>query len=339
MKYNPSLDVLRVFAVAAVLAFHARVPGFEGGWLGVDLFFVLSGYLITTLLLREKQNGGIHLLAFYGRRLRRLWPALLFLLAGYFIAAPFLWPAASAESVLRNVLIAGTYSSDYGMAYWGLPRHIHHTWSLAVEEHYYLLWAPVIALLCRLEKHRLILAVALLYLLATSVRFLTLAQSADWIATYYAFHTRLSGLMLGSLAAIFLLEGQRSSDRSAVYAWCGLGASCAVISMSSWNDDLSITVGIMVAELGALALVVASVHRPAWLNATRLSAAGKYTYGIYLWHYPIMNAMSRHDFGWPSTLALGSFLSIALAIISFHTIEAMFRRERNVYAGCSLPTP
>ena len=133
MRYVPALDGIRAIAAAAVMAFHAWIPGAKGGFLGVDVFFVLSGYLITSILLQERQRTGhIDLGRFYLRRVRRLYPALLLLLVVCVGLGPFLWSKYTVEWHLGAGAIAGLYLSDYAWAVDFPMRHLAHTWSLAV---------------------------------------------------------------------------------------------------------------------------------------------------------------------------------------------------------------
>ena len=158
----PAFDGLRAVAVGLVLLHHAGVPGFSEGGLGVDMFFVLSGYLITGLLTREiDQTGTVDLVRFYLRRLKRLTPALLILAVAYFTFAPAVWHERTASQHARFALAAVSYLTDFLRA--GHPSFaspIAHTWSLAVEEHFYMLWPLALLGLSYLPK-RLLLPVLL----------------------------------------------------------------------------------------------------------------------------------------------------------------------------------
>jgi peptidoglycan/LPS O-acetylase OafA/YrhL len=158
-RFIPSLDGLRAMAVALVMLFHAGVPFLRSGGVGVDVFFTLSGFLITTLLLREfRTYGGISLKNFYMRRFLRLMPAL-WLTVAFVLAACFLLGVHAAWP-LRDAAIALTYTTNWARVYgmvspvtlhsgWIVDSPLAHTWSLAVEEQYYLLWAPIIVFICR----------------------------------------------------------------------------------------------------------------------------------------------------------------------------------------------
>src|SRR3546814_6270958 len=167
MPFFPALDGLRAVAVLAVMVFHAMTGFATGGFLGVDVFFVLSGYLITCLLLVEHHGAGrIAISAFYLRRALRLYPALLLMLAVYLLAAPWLFPEASVSSHARDALLAGTYLSDYSYAFFKEPFYLKHTWSLAAEEHFYLLWPLLLGGMLRFGPAMLIRLLAGLLLLA-----------------------------------------------------------------------------------------------------------------------------------------------------------------------------
>ena len=154
--YVPALDGVRALAVAAVLAFHGGMSWARGGYLGVDAFFVLSGYLITTLLLTEWQRtGGIALAAFWGRRARRLLPALLLLIVVVTIAARSLLPPEEVRLLRGDGLAAVFYVANWQMLLGGgdyfaqtaAPSPLEHTWSLAIEEQFYLLWPLLLLVL------------------------------------------------------------------------------------------------------------------------------------------------------------------------------------------------
>ena len=140
-EYNPELDGLRAVAVVLVISDHCCVPVFDQGYFGVDLFFVLSGFLITRLLIDEiDDTGRVDLWRFYLRRLLRLAPPLLLFLTAYMLIAPRLWPQFDLLLHMRDAALAVFYLSDYSQAFWHNPKVLIHTWSLSVEEHFYLIW-------------------------------------------------------------------------------------------------------------------------------------------------------------------------------------------------------
>jgi peptidoglycan/LPS O-acetylase OafA/YrhL len=198
-----------------VLGYHCRVPGLNPGYFGVDVFFVLSGWLITRLLVEETEaQGRIDLPQFYLRRLLRLGPPLLLLLLVYLAVAPTIWPQLSEGEHLRDAALTGFYLSDYAFAFWEIPKLLRHSWSLSVEEHFYLIWPLVVLLLARCDARRRILILAGLFVLATAWRVFEYYHTG-WDATYYRFDTRISGLILGALLATCLPRIGQISDRMA----------------------------------------------------------------------------------------------------------------------------
>ena len=219
LRYNPALDGLRAVAIALVIADHCHVPGFDGGYFGVDLFFVLSGFLITRLLVDEFDAAGqIDLPRFYLRRLLRLAPPLLLLLAAYLVIAPMIWPQYGLWSHIRDAALAGFYLSDYGRAFWHYPIALQHTWSLSVEEHFYLIWPFAVLLLARIELRWRIAGLFGIYLIATAWRIFEY-ESSGWVATYFRFDTRMSGLICGALLAICLPRMGRISENDRQRCW------------------------------------------------------------------------------------------------------------------------
>ena len=185
--------------MALVVADHCWIPGFDAGYFGVDIFFVLSGFLITRLLVDEFDAlGQIDLMKFYLRRLLRLAPPLMLMLAVYLAIAPVIWPQYGLGSHIRDVALAGLYLSDYGRAFWDAPTALQHTWSLSVEEHFYLIWPFAVLLLARIEPRWRIAGLFGLYLLVTAWRMYEY-ESQGWVATYFRADTRTAGLVCGAL--------------------------------------------------------------------------------------------------------------------------------------------
>lgn len=320
MRYNPALDGLRAVAVLLVLAFHARIEGFHGGFFGVDIFFVLSGYLITRLLAdQHSATGTINIPAFYVRRLRRLYPALLLLLAVYLAAAPWVFPERTCH--LRDALVAGFYLSDYGFAFWRVPWYLQHTWSLSVEEHFYLAWPIALLLVFRLPQRWGAATVLLMALAATLWRWHVVVNTGDWFQPYYRFDARLSGILLGAAAGL----ARPTLPRWAPY----LGAALLVTAMSRAvsKDPASLMGWMAMAEAGSL-LMVLGAHTLPGLAWAPLVWVGRLSYGIYLWHYPIMFWMRSEGItGWLS-LMIGTAGAVLCATVSYYTVEHIVRSGR-----------
>lgn len=318
LAYLPALDGLRAIAVLLVLAYHARVPFTPGGFIGVDLFFVLSGFLITRLLFAEQErSGGIDVGRFYLRRLRRLYPALLLMLAAYLLVAPRIWPEFDHA---RDALLAGTYVANWSIIAIQAPVVLSHTWSLAVEEQFYLLWPLLITWLPR--QHRL-RALVVLFLVATLWRVATGLSGLPGWAVYLRFDTRLSGMVLGACIAalpVVLTHPRR-------WVWAGLIAVAAITLWARWLDPAYLRIGITFSELAAAVLIVGALQHPGGLAHPALAWIGRLSYGMYLWHYPLMRAV-RDDGHWATTFVVGTLLSILLAWLSYVTVERWLRVPR-----------
>lgn len=320
MRYNPALDGLRAVAVMLVLAYHARLAGSHGGFLGVDVFFVLSGYLITRILAEQHAaTGTISLGSFYLRRLRRLYPALLLFLAVYLIAAPWAFP--KGEHHFRDSMVAGLYLSDYGFAFWRVPWYLQHTWSLSAEEHFYLAWPIVLIGVLRLPERWWLPSILLMAVAATLWRWHIVVETGDWFEAYYRFDTRLSGILLGAAAGL---------ARPALPRWAPfLGAAVLCYAVSQVHaKDLAVLMGWMtLAEVGALLLVLGADRLPG-LSAAPMVWIGKLSYGIYLWHFPIMFYLRGQNItGWRSLL-VGTAGAILCAAVSYYTVERIARSGR-----------
>jgi peptidoglycan/LPS O-acetylase OafA/YrhL len=321
MPYVPSYDGLRAAAVLLVLAFHARVPGFGAGNLGVDVFFVLSGFLITRLLLVEhEQTGSVSVMRFYGRRLLRLYPALALMLVCYAAAAPFLIPELDVLVHLNDAVLSGFYLTNVARVDGYSVNYLSHSWSLALEQQFYLLWPMVILAVAGWSAAGRIRFFILLFAAATLWRIWQTAFGAPGIGPiYYGQVTHASGLILGALLAQVPL---RLKGPWAAGGGAGLVFAMAFCADNSIEEALS---GQTVAELSAGALILA---QPRWLGWAPLAWLGQMSYGIYLWHYPFMRVLRMAEWHWALTFSLGAAFAIVMAFISYHTVEAWVRRRK-----------
>jgi peptidoglycan/LPS O-acetylase OafA/YrhL len=304
-----------------VTLFHCRpfadgpVPG---GFVGVDVFFVLSAFLISSLLAAEwGRTGSIDVLRFLRRRFIRLTPALLLMLAVYLALAPLIWPTDSPAAI--NAALAGLYLSDITVALYGAPLHLVHTWSLAVEEHFYLLWPLLFLWLARHPRNRL--AVLLVAWLAATAWRLSFIQETVY---YYRFDTHLTGLILG--AALFF------APRSLFRPWMAWAATAAFAAICLLGQHPRANGVISLAEVAAAAMIGCIVTGEAGSIGTALRQpavrwVGKISYGIYLWQWPIADYLLSRQFGFWGVLAMSAPGAIALAALSYYTIEKVARRR------------
>lgn len=333
-RYVPELDGLRTFAVLAVVAFHAGAGPVSGGFIGVDIFFVLSGFLITGILVdQHTKTGTIAIWPFYVRRFFRLMPALLLLCAAYLVAAPLVWPDYGMTNHVRDSLVSAAYLSDYGKAIWGVPEYLRHTWSLAVEEHFYLVW-PV-ALLAILRTANPARTALLAYLAAVLWRTVNFAV-VDWNLAYYRFDTRVAGILLGCWLALWLRERHKAgADLPDIGPLLPVLALVFAMATLTWREPFGYQVLSVAVELATAALIIALVNpnKRAAVSLFRIPPAvflGKLSYGIYLWHFPI-SLVTRNTLPYWQSVTFCLAGATVCAWLSWNTVEAWGRRAKDRY--------
>jgi peptidoglycan/LPS O-acetylase OafA/YrhL len=373
LPYSPGLDGLRAFAVIAVLLYHAELAWIPGGFLGVEVFFVISGYLITALLLAEwRQRGRIDLKTFWLRRARRLLPALYVLLVVTLAFAVVFLPGEVA-GLRGDVLAAFGYVTNWYLIFGqesyfeavGRPSLLQHLWSLAVEEQFYLIWPPILALgLCigatRLRRRR-VLTVALFGALASAVAMALLyAPGVDPSRIYYGTDTRATGLLCGAALAFLWSPGEKYRPLEARHLRLKLAGRGRFRRRWGWTAPLLLDVlgfaalgslvwfclhlgefqpflymgGFALVGIATTATIMAVVYPYTFIGARLLGSAplrwiGVRSYGIYLWHWPVF-MVTRPDLDVPfdglPLLALRLAATIILADLSYRYIETPIRR-------------
>lgn len=352
MKHRKDIEGLRAVAILLVVAAHAGMPGLAGGFIGVDVFFVLSGYLITGLLLNEYQrNGRLDFKTFYARRFRRLLPALaLMLLATAWLASQLLPPAQQAQHAqdgitaalwLSNVHFALT-DIDYFSAHTSLYLH---TWSLGVEEQFYLVWPAFLALALMSRgggSNRVRQLLGLLALLSLAAC-IWLSWSSAMMA-FYLMPMRAWQFALGALVFLHATQGEsgqsatifESSHSRTAAAPFGM-ALILITAICLDGQDRYPGLWALLPTLGTCALLLAG-SQPGGSNGLILNGLalppmqwlGRMSYGWYLWHWPLLLlGASVFDMtnGWiRAGLVL---LALLLAWLSYHLIEQPIRRARN----------
>ena len=334
LQYNPALDGLRGVAIALVLLSHAHVPLFDGAFFGVDLFFVLSGFLITTLLLIEvDKTQRIDYWQFYRRRFFRLMPALALFLLAYCIFAPMIWP--ELDDVYSDSLVSILYLADYGIAFFDSPDTILHMWSLSVEEHFYLIWPPLLVLLLRrATPGKVWRSILLLWIMSWAWRVLWVVQGQQFYEIFFRFDTRATGLLAGALLAALMVEKPAFLDnlRKNMPHLMWLPLAIPLLLELGWDNQGAMVWGMTVVECAAVVLLLAVNQRSGliyeMLSAPLLVKLGRISYGVYLWHYPVVRYLRAH-MSWPLVVLLGFAISVALAALSFYTIERWALRLRD----------
>jgi peptidoglycan/LPS O-acetylase OafA/YrhL len=345
LGYRPALDGVRGLAIAIVVAFHAfGWPG--GGTLGVDLFFVLSGFLITTLLLEEHGGtGSINVRGFYGRRARRLLPALFAMLAALLLlaVATAVLAASFPSRLVFGVGAALTYTSNVVVATdpSAMPAALLHLWSLAAEEQFYILWPLLLVALMRVGHVRLVgrVLVALLAL-AVLYRLQLLVSGASVDRLYYGPDTHADSLLVGCLFGCWFASGRLpsivSSDRarkvSIALALILIGASAVFIesipSRLAYGLQLLPTGFAVVAAIFVVCAAMGDSAVARALSVGPLVFLGRISYALYLWHLPLLVALAGvdRDFGLRSGVAVAAALGVAIASRYFVELPFLTRR-------------
>jgi peptidoglycan/LPS O-acetylase OafA/YrhL len=365
------LDGFRALAVTVVVLYHFGVPGFPGGWIGPELFFVLSGYLITTLLLdrTDADRRRLSLGDFWMRRAKRLYPALLFLVATVISLVALLdalhnssVATVSPTSLVSEATAALAYYSNWHLmsahvGYFGASTSLFkHTWSLAIEEQFYLLWPLVFVAIRRTRRWRAVgLAVAVGGAAASSLAAALSVSRASLDTVYYSTQTNAFHLLIG-VALAFAAHGWtpgppaiRRLRLAPLPAAAVIGLFVEVASGSSGAPRMWMLKGGEVAlDLAAATLIAALVYgNPrSWLsralNLRPVVWVGAISYGIYLWHYPLAVLVTPADTGLPRAILVLVLLAVTLAaaalshawveVIVRETLIGSPRIRRSLYA-------
>ena len=326
VKYRPDIDGLRALAILPVVWFHSDLPGLPGGFTGVDTFFVISGYLITLIIHREVASGTFRFAHFYERRIRRIAPALLLVSAVATAAAyALLLPYELVEYSRSGLAALGMVSNFYfwrSGGYFALVDAITpllHSWSLGVEEQFYLLFPAVLIVAERLRRVKLTVAVLAILSLALC---LVLTPRSPAFA-FYLLPTRGWELMIGAALAVGLLVIPEALGRYA--GLVGL-ALILVAALAISNRDPFPGFRALIPALGAALVIGSPPQGPAGrlLSWPPLVEVGKISYSLYLWHWPVF-VFLRH---WqaspllpPALSVLGIAASIALAAVTYRVVE------------------
>ena len=362
----PGLDGVRALGIVLVLLFHGGLSWMGGGFFGVDVFFVLSGFLITGLLLAEfRRERTIELLRFWGHRIRRLVPALLALLAALCLYALFLAPADTVGQLRGDAFATMLYGNNWhlisqGQGYFAglaLPRPLLHTWSLSIEEQFYVVWPLVVLAVLRLTRSRgLLLGIALVGAAASAVEMSLLFDGGHGLnRVYYGTDTRAQAVLIGAALAIFLGKPLRSRRTSGALeathlvrpldlgpaartglAVLGAASLVAVVFLAATTGEATTwvfhggfaLVAVLTAGLIASVSLVPSSPVAALLSLRPVRYVGAISYGLYLWHWPIFVVLThdRTGLSGPALLALRLGTTLAIAALSYRFLEMPIRR-------------
>jgi peptidoglycan/LPS O-acetylase OafA/YrhL len=347
LGYRPQLDGVRGLAVLLVLTYHvgavlwrpARLWLAPGGILGLDVFFVLSGFLITCLLLSEAdRRGSVALGAFAGRRLRRLVPVMVALFA-FLLTIAFAGKMYEPAAILRSVPTVFTFSHNWAVAL-GWDVSVGHLWSVALEAQFYLVWALVVALAvrCRRPYHALATVAGVGVLAVLVGRSLAMSGGTPLLQLYMGTIWRFDSPLVGALVGVVASAGWLPWFRGRLAVGAGL-VGLAVLSVGvavfQLGDSTLYHGGFTVAALCVGAIVLGAVREPpsvlGRLLALRpLAVVGLVSYSLYVWHLPLFEILAKNTGGWspPVRAIVGVVLALVVATASYLVIERPFLRHR-----------
>jgi len=348
LTYRPEIDGLRAIAVGAVILYHTQITifgyqPFRGGFIGVDIFFVISGYLITSIILKELlTTGTFSFKHFYERRVRRILPVLLFVML---VSLPFAWIYLLPSSFLdfsKSILYSLGFSSNYYFHYSGqqygadsgLLKPFLHTWSLSVEEQFYILFPIVLLIIFKYYRKYLVHILIIAFVISLVL--------ADWSSrnhpsiSFYSIHTRMWELLIGSILAYYeIVKGHRSQNQTLNLLLPFIGLILIGHSVLFFNDKMLHPSFYTLSPIIGVCLIIWFSNKNELITkilSTKLFVGiGLISYSLYLWHYLIF-AFTRH-----SGLTIGSMIGklslipilFICSIVSYYFIEKPFRNKKN----------
>ena len=338
-QYRPDIDGLRAVAVLSVVLYHAGVPVMPGGYIGVDIFFVISGYLITRIIAREIAENRFSILTFYERRTRRIFPALFAMLVASVVAASIIALPGEFEDFGNSLAASALFVSNIFFwqtaDYFAGPAHLKpllHTWSLAVEEQFYIVLPLLLLALTRWARRHVVAVL----IAATVISFaLSLwAVGAKPTAAFYLLPTRFWELMAGALLALGVVPAFRSLK--AANAAAAVGLAMIALAVATYSSATAFPgAAALLPVIGAALIIHAGTTTQSTIAARLLSwqpvvFVGLISYSLYLWHWPVLTfaRIARGEMLSAMEATLLVALSFALAILSWRFIEAPFRDRR-----------
>ncbi|MDG1846995.1 MAG: acyltransferase family protein [Acidimicrobiales bacterium] len=346
-RYRPEIDGVRAIAVLSVIIYHLNADWLPGGYLGVDIFFVLSGYLITTLLVLEyDKDQRIDLAGFWARRIRRLMPALFIVLS-----AIALYFALSSSNFTRIGLRSDLFSALFYVANWNFiaegqsyftgfesASYVRHTWSLAIEEQFYLIWPLTVYGIFRLQKQKYI-PILLSVVIGTSVFLMGfLYTSSDPSRAYFGTDTRVHQILLGVTLAFLLTGRMREKTLRIGYRLMPVAVAGIILCFIFLKDQASFYYqgGSFLVALSTVVLIAGleGGHPVIKLLQTKLLVSiGLISYGLYLWHWPVIQLVGK-EIG-PSAHAPNAIIAVAITFtistISYRYVEKPVRLMKKLF--------
>ncbi len=339
MEYRREIDGLRALAVLPVILFHAGFKTFSGGFIGVDVFFVISGYLITTIILAELEQGKFSIVNFYERRARRILPALFLVML---VCIPFAWIwllPSDMKGFSQSLIAVAVFASN--ILFWSESGYFDtatelkpllHTWSLAVEEQYYVLFPLFLMLLWKLGKRCILVILGVVF--AGSFAVAEWKSYAEPAAAFYLLPARAWELLIGAFAAFYLSKDNRKEfDKATGEVGGWLGVALILYAMFTYSETTPFPgLYALVPTLGAVLIILFATNQTTvgkFVGNKAFVGIGLVSYSAYLWHQPLF-AFARHkglnEDGNILFLQL-SLVTFMFAYFSWKYVEAPFRKR------------
>ena len=359
-NYRPEIDGLRFIAVISVILYHAQITifgfqPFKGGFIGVDIFFVISGYLITSIILKELIEKGVFSFKnFYKRRVRRILPVLIFVML---VSIPFSWVyiypidlVGYSKSILYSLGFGSNYYFHYSGLEYGSPESLLkpflHTWSLSVEEQYYILFPIVLVIVFKYFRHNLIYFLLVFFFI--SLIFADLGSKNYPSLTFYFLHSRVWELISGSLIAYFEIKsGHRSQNKTLNQIFPILGLFLIFYSIIFFNNKTFHPSFYTLIPVTGVALILWFTNKDdiikKILSYKLFVSIGLISYSLYLWHYPIFSFAKNLGILFDDNLGklILTIITFILSIFSYYLIEQPARRINSfqkVFIGLAIST-
>uniref|UniRef100_Q3AR49 Putative membrane-located cell surface saccharide saccharide acetylase protein n=1 Tax=Chlorobium chlorochromatii (strain CaD3) TaxID=340177 RepID=Q3AR49_CHLCH len=344
LNYRPDIDGLRAIAVLAVLLFHTNTPGFSGGFVGVDIFFVISGFLITSIILNDIEKEQFSLARFYERRIRRIFPALFPVIAFTLVVGAYLFDAGAFKHLGQSISATTLFFSNIlflrESGYFDAPslqKPLLHTWSLAVEEQFYIFFPLALLLIHRYLKSNYLLWIGITLMLSLAASIWKVHHNP--VATFYLIPTRTWELLVGSVLAVGVLPNPSSSWLRNMLSVIGLGL---IIYSVGFYTEATLFPGhnAIAPVLGAGLIIYAHKESDTTIINKLLAAPplvfiGLISYSLYLWHWPFvafMKYLMFRPFNIYERLSI-IILSFVVATLSWKFIEQPFRNKKIVVSN------
>ncbi|GAB2779571.1 hypothetical protein GCM10027020_36320 [Nocardioides salsibiostraticola] len=352
MKYRPEIDGLRAFAVVVVILFHASLGPLPGGFIGVDIFFVLSGYLITTIILNQFSEGTFTFSGFWERRARRILPALIFVCLAC-VPFAYAWMLPDELQNFGQSLLATGFSANNVLlsttsGYWDLDSNFKpllHTWSLGVEEQYYLIAPLLLFVVSRYARRALLPVVAGLGLLSLGLAEFYLQRNPNF--AFYMLPTRAWELAAGAVVSMVLLRNPTIREHRGAPFAAAAGLVMITLPVFTFGENTPTPGVAMLLPVGGVCLLILGAHAERGVGRLLATPAlvriGLISYSAYLWHQPLFVFARIYAKDTPPAWVFGllSVLTFGLAWLTWKFVETPFRSRRTtsrsvVFAACGV---